>query len=303
MILPIRTLNFTLGLGENVITFSLVTKPPGDKETFQVTTTFTITIHRLSREDQYYSPMPPTTEIDAQNLLPPKEVCSLKQDCQMAVFGEETPCGLQRTGLNTTIYGTGDDWADSFGFPDSRNGKLDACTDGAASGHWLVPCYSCDQESTCSWAAIQWKPLSCRYQIPVSSDHLMNCFKSRKHLLIIGDSTSRGIMNYIVERLNGTLTEADKTHNWKQYRFTLKPQSEAYLANFEVTVTFVYYPKFWIPLQKRPSFDKILAHLLKEYASPNGKTLKEGEDLVILVGGVQWIAQKHLLILHEQIKL
>lgn len=274
-----------------------------DVKKIQVITTYTITVHRLSREEQFYSPLPPQSAIRSNDKSSLKEICSLSQDCEMAVFGENVPCGLRQTGLKIT---NNDKWTEKIVFDDDHNLKQKFCTDGASSGHWLVPCYSCDKESTCSWANIKWRPTSCRYQIPVSQDRLETCFKTRKHLLIIGDSTNRGIMNYLVERLNGSLTDADKTHNLKQYQFTLKEfGNKTNQQMFKLTVTFAYYPKFWIPLQKRSSFAEVLHSLLSEIFISNEKNsnFKEGEDLVIIVGGVQWIAQKHLFILQEQIQL
>ena len=64
---------------------------------------------------------------------------------------------------------------------------------------------------------------------------------------MIGDSTNRGIMHYIMERLNRTLTEADKTHDHKSYR----------LIDLDTTISFAYYPKFWLPPNQRPSFAQV----------------------------------------------
>lgn len=57
-----------------------------------------------------------------------------------------------------------------------------------------------------------------------------------------------------MERLNGTLTQADKTHDQKSYR----------IMDYGTTINFVYYPKFWIPHSKRLSFEQVFSHSIKK---------------------------------------
>ena len=62
-------------------------------------------------------------------------------------------------------------------------------------------------------------------------------------------------MHYVMEQANDTLTEWDKTHNIKVYNNINREQT---------TVSFAYYPQFWLPATQRPVFDKALYQLIKK---------------------------------------
>ena len=72
--------------------------------------------------------------------------------------------------------------------------------------------------------------------------------------MFIGDSTNRGIMHYLIEHANESLTEWDKTHDTKVYRN---------LNRMQTTVSFAYYPQFWLSADLRPMFDETLFQLIK----------------------------------------
>lgn len=74
-------------------------------------------------------------------------------------------------------------------------------------------------------------------------------------LLFIGDSTNRGILHYVIERVNGTLEEWDKTHDIRVY---------GNVNEGRTAVSFAYYPQFWLPTNQRPVFDKALYHLIQK---------------------------------------
>lgn len=60
-------------------------------------------------------------------------------------------------------------------------------------------------------------------------------------------------MHYLMERVNGSIFESDKSHDIKIYNN----------LNFGKTqFSFAYYPKFWLPNFQRPTFDKSLIQLL-----------------------------------------
>ena len=63
-------------------------------------------------------------------------------------------------------------------------------------------------------------------------------------------------MYALMEYVNGTLAEWDKTHNVKMY---------TNINNQSTTVAFSYYPQFWLPTNQRPVFDKALFNLIKRY--------------------------------------
>ncbi|GLG93525.1 Uncharacterized protein GBIM_00909, partial [Gryllus bimaculatus] len=99
-------------------------------------------------------------------------------------------------------------------------------------------------------------------------------------LLFIGDSTNRGMMHYILERLNGSLTACEKTHHIRLYED---------LNEGQTTLGFAYYPQFWLSAPNRPVFEKTLYTLLLK-----SRPLQNTTDTVIVVGGVHWLATQHL---------
>ena len=251
-------------------------------------------IYRQSRIEQF-------TQAEAssqQHRQPLRTVCSLVQDCSMRIY-PEVPCGLHPTPVQISPNKVNSSyWIQSF----ENSTKI--CTNGAVPGRWLVPCETCDDEHTCVWNNLEWIPFDCHYDL-VSRDRLVQCF-ARKHLLLIGDSTNRGIMHYLLERLNGSLSEADKTHDTKHYELILTTGSNYPTISINVSMTFMYYPKFWIPLPNRPSFAQALQQLLTKIKVSNISSYSQhhqSKDLVFIVGGVQWIAKKHLKIIKEKLEL
>ncbi|XP_047490738.1 cadherin-like and PC-esterase domain-containing protein 1 [Penaeus chinensis] len=87
----------------------------------------------------------------------------------------------------------------------------------------------------------------------------------------------------LVEKVNGSLTSWDKTHDLKVIRK---------VSSGHTNFAFAYYPKFWLPSNQRPVFDKTLYQLLLR-ASP----LQNNSNTVVVVGGVHWLAVQHLHIL------
>jgi hypothetical protein len=71
--------------------------------------------------------------------------------------------------------------------------------------------------------------------------------------LFVGDSTMRGVMYHLIEKINGTLTTDDKTHDFKLYND---------VNDGLTSVGFSYYPRFWLPPNQRPVFDEALYHVL-----------------------------------------
>ena len=78
-----------------------------------------------------------------------------------------------------------------------------------------------------------------------------------RQILFVGDSTLRGVAHYVTERLNGSLTEWDATHDCRVY---------GNINAGRTIVSFAYYPQFWLEHALRPSFDASLLHLLRTYA-------------------------------------
>uniref|UniRef100_A0A7N5K093 Cadherin like and PC-esterase domain containing 1 n=1 Tax=Ailuropoda melanoleuca TaxID=9646 RepID=A0A7N5K093_AILME len=107
-------------------------------------------------------------------------------------------------------------------------------------------------------------------------------------ILFIGDSTNRGIMYYLIERLNETLQEWQKVHGTKFYHN---------VNGGKTLISYSYYPQFWISPSLRPTFEKALEHLLQR-----SRPLENTGQTVLVVGGVQWLNSNHLQIIHKVLK-
>ncbi|GAB6029952.1 cadherin-like and PC-esterase domain containing 1 [Chamberlinius hualienensis] len=252
--------NYTLGLGDNHVTFVVVdirhTEP-------WVINTYTLTIRR---QDVSHS----EPNFDVQS---PHEVCSIRQECDFQMVPSE-PCGLHKDHFDNWLH---------FSQITSR---LPLCSSGDAHGRWILPCQSCSNRESCYWRHAQWSPVSCRYDY-VSGENLSKCLAGKK-ILFIGDSTNRGIMHYLMERLNGSLTEWDKTHHLKVYNN---------VNGGRTSVSFAYYPQFWLPTNERPVFEKAFYQLLQR-----SRPLENNFQTILIVGGVHWLATQHLHLLLRVLK-
>lgn len=72
-------------------------------------------------------------------------------------------------------------------------------------------------------------------------------------VLFLGDSTNRGMMYYLMERVNATLEDWDKAHDTVLYRN---------LNDGHTLYSYSYYPQFWLDQSKRPTFEKALEQLI-----------------------------------------
>ncbi|GFQ98804.1 cadherin-like and PC-esterase domain-containing protein 1 [Trichonephila clavata] len=260
---PTRTTNYTLGVGENRISFLVVdithTEP-------WVINTYTLVVHRLTITHGE-PPFDPSI---------PHQVCSLHQECEMRVSPTEL-CGIQRDA------GISRDWV-SYS---EEVANLPICKLGDAPGRWVLPCLSCGERNSCFWREAVWHPYGCRHAV-LSTETLKQCLAGKK-LLFIGDSTNRGMMHYVIERLNGSLNEWDKTHDIRVYKN---------VNDGRTVVSFAYYPQFWLPTNQRPVFDKALYHLIQK-----SRPLKNNSNTVLIVGGVQWLATQHLLMMLRALRV
>ncbi|KAG8142858.1 hypothetical protein E2320_006046, partial [Naja naja] len=102
-------------------------------------------------------------------------------------------------------------------------------------GDWVVPCLSCSDNRTCDWRQITWQPRNCQYPV-LNKPELQKCVE-RKKVLFIGDSTNRGMMYYLIERVNETLQEWQKAHGMKFYHN---------VNHGSTFISYSYYPQFWI---------------------------------------------------------
>lgn len=249
-----RSANFTLGLGSNTLRVFVVDTT---HEEPWVLNTYTITVVRREADYGLGPLLPGLSHV----------VCSLKQDCSLP-FAPREPCGLQPVM-----------WADSWLHFLSRRDRLPVCTKGNVPGRWYVPCTSCrDDDGQCFWREAVWSSSVCKEPV-LSHRDLQHCFADKK-VLFIGDSTNRGILHYLSQRVNGSLQVWDKTHHLRVYPA---------LNNNSTLFSFAYYPQFWLPAQHRPVFDKALYQLIRRTLP-----LDNSSKTVVVVGGVHWLAKHHL---------
>ncbi|KAM5172010.1 cadherin-like and PC-esterase domain-containing protein 1 [Mantella aurantiaca] len=245
-----RAATYPLGLGFNQIILHVTDE---SKPVPVFLRSYRITVHREDRPS-----MP---------LFDHHRLCGFVQDCGL-IIREKEPCGLQNISREA-LSGLSQAWQKK-------------CDSGDAKGQWIVPCLSCSDNRTCDWRAITWQPYQCYHPVLQRSE-LQQCVKEKK-ILFIGDSTNRGMMYYLMERVNGTLQEWQKTHDMKFFDN----------INYGRTnISYSYYPQFWIDVKQRPTFEESLELLLER-----SRPLKNTNQTVLVVGGVQWLNSDHLKIIH-----
>ncbi|XP_075580129.1 cadherin-like and PC-esterase domain-containing protein 1 [Pelecanus crispus] len=243
--------NYPLGLGLNKV---IILITDDSQPSPQVVSSYKITIFR---EDRPSLP-----------LFDDYMMCGFVQDCGSRIRPEES-CGLQPlsheylSAISQTVFKT--------------------CEAGDTKGQWIVPCLSCSDNRTCDWREITWQPHGCRYSV-LAKPELQRCVEGRR-ILFIGDSTNRGMMYYLIERVNKTLQEWQKTHDVKCYHN---------INEGKTFISYSYYPRFWMNANQRPTFEKALEQLLQR-----SRPLENTDQTVLIVGGVQWLNSNHLQIIQK----
>ncbi|XP_009685609.1 cadherin-like and PC-esterase domain-containing protein 1 isoform X1 [Struthio camelus] len=243
--------NYPLGLGLNKV---IVLVTDDSQPNPQIVSSYKIAIYR---EDRPSLP-----------LFDDYMMCGFVQDCGSLIRPEES-CGLQPlsheylSAISQTVFKT--------------------CEAGDTKGQWIVPCLSCSDNRTCDWREITWQPHGCQYAV-LAKPELQQCAEGRR-ILFIGDSTNRGMMYYLIERVNETLQEWQKTHDVKCYHN---------INEGKTFISYSYYPQFWMSVNQRPTFEKALKQLLQR-----SRPLENTEQTVLIVGGVQWLNSNHLQIIQK----
>lgn len=198
------------------------------------------------------------------------KVCTVTQDCSLKVYSDR-PCGLYELGDDT--------WRD---FKLQQSKKHD-CKSGDEKGHWMLPCVQCTKPSTCFWREAVWTPKHCTHT-RISQDQSKSCTINKK-ILLIGDSTCKGIMYYLIEKINGSLQDWTASHSSVFYKN---------VNNERTTFSFAYYPQFWLPKNQRLVYEKTLDGLLKE-----NEPLSNDSNTVLIIGGVQWLNYHHIKVTNQ----
>ncbi|XP_036419713.1 cadherin-like and PC-esterase domain-containing protein 1 isoform X2 [Colossoma macropomum] len=241
-----RMANYPVGLGNSRINI-LVADESGAEPV--VMTIYTLHIFRESR---------PSLPMFDEYVM-----CGFVQDCGLVVRPDQ-PCGLE------PIAGP-----KSSGKPQAT---AQPCSSGDEAGRWVVPCLSCSDNRTCDWREVAWQPDSCYH--PVLEQPLLQTCMMDKKVLFIGDSTNRGMMYYLMERVNTTLEDWDKAHDTIVYHN---------LNQGRTLISYSYYPQFWLHKSLRPTFQRALQQLLER-----SRPLENSPQTVLVVGGVQWLSLDHL---------
>ncbi|KAK9526032.1 hypothetical protein VZT92_016691 [Zoarces viviparus] len=241
-----RMANYPVGLGNSRISI-LVTDDDGKPEPV-VMTIYTVRVYRESR---------PSLPMFGDHVT-----CGFVQDCGLPVQPGR-PCGLQPL-IRT-------------------QSSLQTCSSGHVPGRWVVPCLSCSDNRTCDWREVAWQPDSCYHPL-VDRPLLQDCLTDRK-VLFIGDSTNRGMMYFLMERVNSSLEDWGKAHDTLVYRN---------LNGGQTLVSYSYYPQFWLEKNQRPTFRQALLQLIDR-----SRPLVNSNLTVLVVGGVQWLNTNHLRTVRE----
>ncbi|XP_060100818.1 cadherin-like and PC-esterase domain-containing protein 1 [Heteronotia binoei] len=246
--------NYPLGLGINRVNILVTVASHSPREIVSV---YKIIIYR---EDRPSLP-----------LFDDFMMCGFVQDCGSLIHPKES-CGLQPLSA---------EYLSAISQP-----QLKTCETGDTQGQWIVPCLSCSDNRTCDWRQIAWQPRNCQYPV-INKLKLQQCLE-RKKILFIGDSTNRGMMYYLIERLNKTLQEWQKAHDMKFYHN---------INNGNTFISYSYYPQFWISGNQRPTFQEALEQLLHR-----SQPLENTGQTILVVGGVQWLNFNHLTIIQKVLK-
>ncbi|KAJ8333297.1 hypothetical protein SKAU_G00421930 [Synaphobranchus kaupii] len=249
-----RMANYPVGLGNSRI--SILVMDESEPEPV-IMTIYTLSIHR-----QTWPSLP---------MFDQHVTCGFEQDCGLVVQPGR-PCGLE------PLSGT-----PSPGEPQAYDRP---CSSGDAPGRWVVPCLSCSDNRTCDWREVSWQPYDCYHPV-LSRPQLQSCMMDRK-VLFIGDSTNRGMMYYLMERVNTTLEDWGKAHDTILYHNVNEGKT---------LISYSYYPQFWLEKARRPSFKRALELLIEK-----SRPLEDSAQTVLVAGGVQWLNTNHLTILHQVLK-
>ncbi|PWA18302.1 hypothetical protein CCH79_00020190 [Gambusia affinis] len=103
--------------------------------------------------------------------------------------------------------------------------------------------------------------------------------------MFIGDSTNRGMMFFLMERVNGSLQDWGRAHHTLLYQNLNRRRTQ---------VSYSYYPRFWLEAGQRPTFRQTLLQLINR-----SRPLENSEQTVLVVGGVQWLNSDHLRTVHD----
>lgn len=245
--------NHSLGVGWNKFSIYVVDTTRSTLDTMAVYSLFVFRERRSEMENSF--------EKESHH-----EVCVHHQECSLIVYPSK-PCGLEKLSEES--------WTPFL----QRQSELSACETGHEPGRWVLPCISCSNSSSCYWRQAVWAPHSCHYNV-TSKANAKKCLAHKK-ILFVGDSTNRGIMYYLMEKLNGSLRKWEKTHSMKIYSDELN--------GGRTSVSFAYYPQFWLPENKRPVFVKALYQLIARFLP-----LQNNSNTILVVGGVQWMNAHHI---------
>ncbi|XP_051976858.1 cadherin-like and PC-esterase domain-containing protein 1 isoform X2 [Xyrauchen texanus] len=238
--------NYPVGLGNNKINILVMDDSEAEPV---VMTIYTLHIYRESR---------PSLPMFDEYVM-----CSFVQDCGLVVRPDQ-PCGLEQI----------------LGMRSSEEAQASPrpCVSGDEPGRWVIPCLSCSDNRTCDWREVDWQPDSCYHPL-LDQPQLQTCMMDRK-VLFIGDSTNRGMMYYLIERVNTTLEDWDKAHDTIVYHN---------LNQGRTIISYSYYPQFWLPKAQRPTFQRALQQLIAR-----SQPLENSPQTVLVAGGVQWLNLNHL---------
>ncbi|KAM4614944.1 cadherin-like and PC-esterase domain-containing protein 1 [Polymixia lowei] len=251
-----RTANYPVGLGDSRISILVADEAAAETEP-AVMTIYTLRMYRESR---------PSLPMFGDHVT-----CGFVQDCGLVVQPGQ-PCGLEPyPGPKTSSR------------PQAASRP---CASGDVPGRWVVPCLSCADNRTCDWREVAWQPDGCYYPL-LDRPQLQDCMMDRK-VLFIGDSTNRGMMYFLMERVNSSLEDWGKAHDTLLY---------SNLNQGRTHVSYSYYPQFWLEKSLRPTFQQALEQLLRR-----SRPLANSHQTVLVAGGVQWLKTSHLRIIKEMVE-
>ncbi|XP_056132696.1 cadherin-like and PC-esterase domain-containing protein 1 [Lampris incognitus] len=246
-----RTANYPLGLGNSRINILVADEAVPEADPV-VMTIYTLHIYRETR---------PSLPMFGEHVM-----CGFLQDCGL-IMQPGQPCGLEPL----------------LRLKSRQQASSQPCTSGDSPGRWVVPCLNCADNRTCDWREVAWRPDGCYHPL-LDRPQLQECLMDRK-MLFIGDSTNRGMMYFLMERVNSSLEDWGKAHDTLLY---------SNLNHGRTQISYSYYPRFWLERSLRPTFQQALEQLLFR-----SRPLVNSQQTVLVAGGVQWLKTNHLKVIRE----
>ncbi|KAL5105272.1 Cadherin-like and PC-esterase domain-containing protein 1 [Taenia crassiceps] len=241
--------------------------------------------------------------------------CAYFQSCSF-IFNERFPCGIHD-------FANSPRWLEASQQLHDANeptfGSLGDLYKDRVYPLWLLPCAgACSSKSRCFWhqAKLLRFTLDSNWdteyleasgiadynsglsvfgrvftsELPESAWTQMRGYLNNSAILFVGDSTLRGLMYALLNKLNGSLRYWEASHDQLVFEsldggFFQRTNAKSTGGYASSVIAFAYFPLFWSRKRHGRNLADVISQSLRRIA-------KENVDLVI--GGTQWLSAGHM---------